>query len=119
MSRILIVDDDPQLGRSLERILGHEGHDCRIVEDPILAANAAVTFQPDAILIELQSSHLETLERLRDALGVVPVVFMTGHQEAFARLGELVGPYDDWVAKPAVPAEFIVRINTALRRAKH
>jgi two-component system OmpR family response regulator len=118
MSRILIVDDDPQLGRSLERVLVYEGHDCRLALDPTIAAEVAATFKPEALLIELQPGYVPALPRLRDALGAIPFVYMAGHHEEYAWLGELVGPFDDWLAKPAVPQEFVVRLRTAMRRAR-
>lgn len=118
MSRILIVDDDPHLGRSVERVLEHEGHVCRVELDPIGAAEAAAVFKPDLILIELQPGYAPTLPQLRAAVGAVPFVFMAGHQDEFAGLGELVGPLDDWLAKPAAPRELVVRLRTVLRRAQ-
>jgi DNA-binding response OmpR family regulator len=118
MSRILIIDDDPQLGRSLQRVLEHAGHTCYLSSDPRTAAEAAPDFKPDAILIELQPEYAPVLPKLRDALGPVPFVFMAGHHEEFAKLGALVGAADDWLAKPAAPQEFIVRLDTALRRAQ-
>lgn len=118
MSRILIVDDDPQLGRSLERVLTHEGHDCRLALDPAIAAEVAGTFKPDALLIELQPDYVPGLPGLREALGPIPFVYMTGDHDEYARLGEIVRPFDDWLAKPAVPQEFVVRLRTAIRRAR-
>jgi DNA-binding response OmpR family regulator len=118
MSRILIVDDDPQLGRSLQRVLEHAGHTCYLSLDPRRAAEAAPGFKPDVILIELQPDYAPALPKLRDALGPVPFVFMAGNHEEFATLGALVGAADDWLAKPAAPQEFIVRLGTALRRAQ-
>lgn len=118
MSRILIVDDDPYLGRSVERVLEHEGHVCHVASDPAGAAEAAATFNPDVILIELQPEHAPALPQLRDALGEVPFVFMAGRQEEYAPLGELVRPSDDWLAKPAAPRELVVRLRTVLRRAQ-
>jgi len=118
MSRILIIDDDPYLGRSVERVLAHEGHVCHIALDPVSAAEAAAEFKPDAILIELQPEYVPTLPQLRAALGAVPFVFMAGHQEEYAALGELVRPSDDWLAKPAAPRELVVRLRTVLRRGK-
>jgi DNA-binding response OmpR family regulator len=117
MSRILIIDDDPQLGRSLERVLQHEGHACDLVSDPRTAADAAAELKPDAVLIELHPDDAPTLPRLRDSLGSVPFLYMAGHQGAYAQLGAIVGPFDDWLAKPAAPEEIIVRLRTALRRA--
>lgn len=118
MSRILIVDDDPHLGRSVERVLEHEGHVCRVVLDPAGAAEAAADFRPDLILIELQPGYAPTLSQLRAAVGAVPFVFMAGHQDDYAGLGELVGPSDDWLAKPAAPRELVVRLRTVLRRTQ-
>ncbi len=118
MSRILIVDDDPQLGRSLERVLAQEGHACHVFSDPAGAVEEGLSFKPDAILIELQPQHVPGLLELRDVFGAIPFVFMTGHHAEFARLGELIGAYDDWLAKPAAPQELIARLGTALRRAR-
>jgi two-component system, OmpR family, response regulator len=118
MNRVLIVDDDPYLGRSVERVLEHEGYVCHLALDPASAAKAAAEFSPDVILIELQPGYAPALPRLRSALGAIPFVFMAGHQDEYASLGELVRPSDDWLAKPAAPRELIVRLRTALRRAK-
>jgi DNA-binding response OmpR family regulator len=43
---------------------------------------------------------------------------MAGHQDDYAGLGELVGPSDDWLAKPAAPRELVVRLRTVLRRTQ-
>lgn len=118
MSRILIVDDDPYVGRSVERVLEHEGHVCQVALDPASAAEAATEFRPDVILIELQPEYAPALPQLRAALGPVPFVFMAGHQEEYAGLSELVRPSDDWLAKPAAPRELVVRLRTVLRRAQ-
>jgi len=118
MSRILIIDDDPQLGRSLERVLQREGHVCQLASDPMTAAEPAALFRPDLILIELQPEHVSALPELQDVVGPVPFLFMAGDHDDFARLGELVRSYDDWLAKPAAPQEFVVRVRTALRRAR-
>ena len=118
MSRILIVDDDPHLGRSVGRVLEHEGHVCRVALDPASAAEAAADFKPDLILIELQPGYTPALPQLRAALGALPFVFMAGHPDEYARLGELVRPSDDWLAKPAAPRELVVRLRTVLRRAQ-
>ena len=118
MSRILIVDDDLHLSRSVERVLEREGYVCQVALDPATAANAATQFKPDVVLIELQPGHAPTLPQLRAAAGAVPFVFMAGHHDDYANLGELVRPSDDWLAKPAAPRELLVRLRTVLRRAQ-
>jgi DNA-binding response OmpR family regulator len=118
MSRILIVDDDPYLGRSVERVLEHEGHICQVALDPASAVEAAASFRPDVVLIELQPEYAPALPALRDAVGRIPFVFMAGHPEERTGLGEVVLPSDDWLTKPAAPRELIGRVNTVLRRAQ-
>lgn len=118
MSRILIIDDDPYLGRSVERVLAHEGHTCHLALDPTNALEVAADFKPDVVLIELQPGYAPALPQLRAALGAIPFVFMAGHQEEYAHLGEIVRPSDDWLAKPAAPRELVVRLHTVLRRAQ-
>lgn len=118
MSRILIVDDDLHLSRSVERVLEREGYVCQVALDPASAASAATQFKPDLILIELQPGYGPTLPELRAAAGAVPFVFMAGHQDDYASLGDLVRSSDDWLAKPAAPRELVVRLRTVLRRAQ-
>jgi two-component system response regulator ResD len=118
MSRILIVDDDVHLSRSVERLLEREGYVCRVELDPARAANAAAQFKPDLILIELQPGYAPTLPQLRAAAGPVPFVFMAGHQDEYANLGELVRASDDWLPKPAAPRELVVRLRSVLQRAQ-
>jgi DNA-binding response OmpR family regulator len=99
-------------------VLERAGYACYLASDPADAATVAATFKPDAILIELQPEHAPVLPELRAAVGTVPFVFMAGDHDDFARLGDIVQPFDDWLAKPAAPQEFIVRLRTALRRAR-
>ena len=117
MSQILIIDDDPQLGRSLGRVFARDGHVCTLMTDLSQAVDAAASMRPDAIAIELRSDQSGEVRRLRQTFGDVPVLFMCGHRELFATLGTLVGPHDDWLAKPADPEEIRVRLETMRRRS--
>ena len=90
-----------------------------MTSDPSSAADAALLFRPDVVLIELQEDYALDLSRLRAAaMSGIPFVFMAGHQAEYARLGALVRASDDWLAKPAAPRELIVRLETVLRRAR-
>jgi DNA-binding response OmpR family regulator len=115
MSRILIVDDDEHLSRSIARLLQREGHECVFADHIRSVLQDGGQF--DLVLIELQASWLGKVEELRARLGLVPFVFTTGRRELFRTLGEMLAPGDDLLTKPFDAEELVARTELALRRS--
>jgi DNA-binding response OmpR family regulator len=123
MSRILIVDDDEQLGRSLQRVLGRGGHVSSVAETIDDARRFGDGFEPDLVLIELAPDDVGGFAALHDQLRAmtgpgVPVIFMSGHPATLERMSAFETPLDDRVMKPCDPRDLTVRVDAALARAK-
>ena len=84
--RILIVDNDTQVHATLGGLLSRAGHEVTSAENGVEALEAARTFRPDVVLLDLVMPRMggaEVLEKLRDCptTADIPVVFMTGMVE--------------------------------------
>jgi len=123
VTKILIIDDDEQLGRSIARLLERAGYECAIVLDPREATSRTDVLVTDLVVIEFQNEWLtqigELRERLENEAGrPVPFVFTVGRRELYRVIAEIATGIDDWVGKPFDAAEFVLRIETALRRSR-
>jgi CheY-like chemotaxis protein len=83
VARILIIDDDPAVSRTLARMLQFEGHDVTRVETAQDGLAAATSAAPDAIILDMRMpamGGLEFLRRLREIEGLeaLPVGIITG-----------------------------------------
>jgi DNA-binding response OmpR family regulator len=121
MSRILIVDDDEPLGRSMARLLQREGHECTVAGD--LRSASVGEKSPELILIEVQPGWLGLLADFRSRLDGdrhprIPLVITTGRRELFRRVGPMLEAGDDLLAKPFDTEELVARVEVALRRAR-
>ena len=123
MSRILVVDDDEQLGRSIGRIVQREGHEYRTAENLHAAVENLAAYIPDLVIVELQPEWVSDLgpfrARLDQAAGRrTPLIFTIGRRELFRPIGALATPGDDWTGKPIDPAEFAIRVARSLQRCE-
>jgi DNA-binding response OmpR family regulator len=121
MSKVMVIDDDEQLGRSIARVAQREGHSTLIVEDP-RDAESQTEFLPDLVIVELQAPWIERIASLRARLEhtakrAVPFVFTIGRRELYREVAPSFAALDDWLAKPFDPEELAVRIETAIRRS--
>ena len=120
MSQILIVDDDPQVRRSLCRILETHKLDCQAVST-VTEARAAIAEQmPSIVLLDVvvgAESGLTLHADLRSVDPLVPaVVFITGRRDLFQQIVAVAGRSDDWIIKPWDPAELVARVRLVLAR---
>lgn len=102
MSRVLIVDDDPQIRRLVRMVLEDEGYDVRVAGDGREALAALPEARPEVIVLDLRMPELDGpgfLERYRaDGAPCAPVVLMSGergeHIEALGARVVLPKPFD-------------------------
>lgn len=116
--RILIVDDEPALQSMVGEILAQAGYE---TEAALCCAQALERFRtaaPDAVLLDVMLpdgdgfSLLGKLRELRD----VPVLFLSARDEDEARLKGLGLGADDYITKPFLPQELLLRLRAVLRR---
>jgi DNA-binding response OmpR family regulator len=119
MSRILIVEDEPDIALGLEDDLTVEGHQVEVVRDGETAVRRGREAGWDLILLDVmlpRKDGFEVCRALRHAGVQTPVILLTAKtQEAEKILGLELGA-DDYVTKPFSPRELRARIKAVLRR---
>lgn len=120
MSEILIVDDDPQVRRTLCRVMEMQKLDCEAVGTVAEARSVIAGRMPTIVLLDVvvgSESGLALHAELRRDHPLIPaVVFITGRRDLFQQLAAVAGRSDDWIIKPWDPAELIARVRLVLRR---
>jgi two-component system copper resistance phosphate regulon response regulator CusR len=117
--RLLIVEDDPTLARSLERGLGEEGYDVEIAatgEDAFFLVGSRVY---DLVLLDVmlpRRSGFEVLVALRKAKNATPVICVTARDAVADRVRGLDLGADDYLVKPFAFPELLARIRALIRR---
>jgi len=123
VSRILIVEDDPDLARGLRTNLEIEGHEARVVSDGKAALEQARRSPaPDLVVLDLMLSGLDGLKiltELRKTDASTPVLILTAKQTEGDKVRGLRLGADDYVTKPFGLMELLARIEALLRRGAH
>ena len=117
-ARVLVVEDDPDIGDVVRRSLRREGYDVRLAEDGGTALDEAAVFEPDAVVLDLglpQLDGVEVCRRLR-ADGDVPILMLTARDSVEARVEGLDSGADDYLVKPFDRQELLARLRALLRR---
>lgn len=121
-TRLLVADDEPQIGRMLRPILAAEGYTVQVAGDGPSALDAVAKWRPDLILLELQLPGLDGFEvcrRIRD-WSPVPIIVLSACDDEDTKVRALDLGADDFVTKPFSVRELLARIRVGLRRqARH
>lgn len=120
--RVLIVDDEPEIGRILALILGGAGFDATAVEGGRAALERIAEAPPDVVILDVRMPGLdgfEVLRRVREspATARLPVVMLTANTGDAERHRALELGADDFIAKPFEAADTVARVRAALTRA--
>lgn len=120
MSRVLVVDDDPHLLRTLRINLTAHGHTVVPVATAAGALRAAADRPaPDVVVLDLGLPDLSGLEVLESIRGwsSMPIIVLSARSDAGDKVAALDGGADDYVTKPFGMPELLARIRAAVRRA--
>jgi DNA-binding response OmpR family regulator len=123
MSRILIVEDDPDIAQLIAHYLAPAGHETEVRASGSEALPAARRQAPDLVILDRMLPGLDGLEvcralRADAALAAVPIIMLTARAEESDRIVGLELGADDYVTKPFSPKELVARVAALLRRAK-
>jgi DNA-binding response OmpR family regulator len=116
---LLIIEDDLDLGRSLQQSLRAEGLSSEWLRSATDARNFIGQNVYDCILLDLSlpdGSGLDLLRSWRESGITVPVIIITARLALNDRLAGLDGGADDFVLKPFIPIELVSRIRAVVRR---
>ena len=120
MTRILVVEDNPDLAFGLRNNLEIEGYAVEVAEDGVRGLELARTAAPDLVILDLMLPRLDgyrVLRALRDEGNGVPVLILTARTEEADKVRGFRFGADDYVTKPFGVLEFLARVEALLRRA--
>jgi two-component system response regulator MprA len=118
-SRILVVEDDPRLAATLERVLAAENHDVEVAADGTTALRVAREHPFDLVVLDIMLPGLDGIavcKRLRST-GPVPILLLTALGGTEERVRGLDSGADDYLVKPFAYEELLARVRALLRRA--
>jgi DNA-binding response OmpR family regulator len=122
-SRILIVEDDPDIAELVARYLDKAGFSTERATSGREALQTISAKPPDLVILDLMLPHVDGLEvcrlvRASDATAAVPIIMLTARAEESERIVGLELGADDYLAKPFSPNELVARVRALLRRAQ-
>ncbi|GAX52106.1 response regulator transcription factor [Streptomyces olivochromogenes] len=117
--RVLVVDDDAAIRRSLERGLRLGGFTVDLADGGRPALAVARRTPPDVIVLDISMpglSGIEVCRALRDEDNDVPVLMLSALDETADRIAGLQAGGDDYLVKPFALQELVLRLEALLRR---
>ncbi|MFZ6765694.1 response regulator [Undibacterium sp. Di26W] len=117
--RVLLVEDDPMIGESIEEALRGENYAVDWVRDGHSAELAFSTQSYDLMLLDLglpKKNGLDVLHHYRKQGGDIPVLVITARDAKASRIEGLDAGADDYLIKPFDIDELMARIRAVLRR---
>jgi two-component system, OmpR family, KDP operon response regulator KdpE len=118
MTRILVVDDEPQILKALQTGLRGAGYDVDTATTGAQALTAAAVQPPDAVILDLvlpDGRGTEVCRELR-TWSSVPVIVLSAVGDESEKVAALDAGADDYVTKPFGLDELLARLRAALRR---
>ena len=119
MTRVLVVDDEPQFLRALNTNLRGAGYDVVTARTAEEALTSAALKPPEAVILDLLlpdgrgTDVCRDLRRWTDA----PIILISAVGEEAEKIAALDAGADDYVTKPFAIGELLARLRAALRRA--
>lgn len=122
-SKILIVDDEPDIVEFISYNLKSKGYHIATAKDGVEAIRKAREFHPDLILLDIMMPNKDGIQTIKE-LRQIPdfektaIIFLTALSDERSEIEGLKTGADDYIAKPIKPELLATRISAALRRFK-
>jgi two-component system KDP operon response regulator KdpE len=119
MTRVLVVDDEPQILRALRINLHARQYDVVTAGSGRGALEAATEAHPDLVILDLGLPDMDGVDVIRSLRSwtQVPIVILSGRMNSAAKVDALDAGADDYVTKPFSVAELFARIRAVTRRS--
>ena len=122
MSRILVVEDDPDIADLIRHSLEKAGHTVQLLASGAAVLPATRRDLPELVVLDLMLPDFDGLmvcQALRSdpRTAAIPVIVVTARGEEADRIAGLELGADDYVTKPFSPKELAARVGALLRRA--
>jgi two-component system KDP operon response regulator KdpE len=118
-SRVLVVDDQPQITRSLEAALTSAGYEVLTASEGAAGLARFTEWRPGLVITDLympQMNGLELCRRIR-AQSNIPIIVLSAQGEEEIKVQALDSGADDYVTKPFGTDELLARVRATLRRS--
>ena len=118
MTRVLVVDDEPQILRALRINLHARQYDVVTAGTGRGAIQTAADGHPDLVILDLGLPDMDGVEVIRSLRKwtQVPIVILSGRMNSAAKVDALDAGADDYVTKPFSVEELLARIRAVTRR---
>ncbi|MEV0606236.1 response regulator [Polymorphospora rubra] len=118
MTRILVVDDEPQILRALRINLRAHRYDVEVADSGTAALRAAASHPPDLVVLDLGLPDLDGVEVIQGLRGwtSAPIIVLSGRVGSHDKVAALDAGADDYVTKPFGVDELLARIRAVTRR---
>src|SRR5438067_12319601 len=117
-SRVLVVDDEPQITRVLRTVLTSQGYQVRTAAEGEAALTNFTEWRPELVITDLYMPHMDGIELCRRirAMSNVPISALSVKGEEKTKVEALDSGADDYVTRPVGIDELRARVRAALRR---
>lgn len=117
-TKILIVDDDPNISDLLKMYFENEGYDVKLASDGSEGLNYFKMFEPDLVLLDIMLPKKDGWQVCREIreMSSKPIIMLTAKGEVFDKVLGLELGADDFVVKPFDMKELSARVKAVLRR---
>ncbi len=122
-AKVMVLDDDRLTVRLLQKLLEPWGLQITTLTNPSVFWEQLEAVTPDLLVLDVQMPEINGIElcqmlRNDPRWAWLPILFLTGHQDADTIQQVFAAGGDDYVSKPIVPAELITRILNRLERSR-
>jgi two-component system, OmpR family, KDP operon response regulator KdpE len=120
MTRVLVVDDEPQILRALRINLRARHIDVRLAATGAEALRIAARYPPDLVVLDLGLPDLDGVEVIAGLRGWTdaPIIVLSGRTDSADKVDALDAGADDYVTKPFGIDELLARMRAATRRSQ-
>lgn len=117
-SRILIVDDEPQITRVLRTALSTQGYSLKVAANGSEGLDAVEDWQPDLVITDLAMPKISGVELCRAIRenSQIPILVLSVRNQDRQKIEALDAGADDYVTKPFSIQELLARVRALLRR---
>ncbi|MFJ3339412.1 response regulator [Streptomyces sp. NPDC086766] len=120
MTRVLLVEDDPQLVRALVINLQARHYGVDAAPDGTTALRLAAARQPDVVFVDLGLPDMDGVDVIRALRGWtrMPILVLSARQTSDEKVAALDAGADDYITKPFSMDELLARLRAAVRRTE-
>ena len=117
-TKILVVDDDPNISDLLKMYFENEGYEVKLAADGSEGLNFFKMYEPDLVLLDIMLPKKDGWQVCREIreISSKPVIMVTAKGEVFDKVLGLELGADDFVTKPFDMKELSARVKSVLRR---